>query len=74
TATLSDIAASSQKKAINDASNSRKNTDSVLGAAGALAGAAGSYYKNLPPPKPDPVINANAATPSDVNKSLMGGG
>lgn len=48
TATLSDIAQSSQRKAFNDASNSRANKDSVLGAAGALAGAAGSYYSNLP--------------------------
>lgn len=46
TATLSDIANSSQQKAFNDASISRQNTDSVLGAAGALAGAAGSYYSN----------------------------
>ncbi|PLT26679.1 hypothetical protein [Pseudoalteromonas sp. MelDa3] len=74
TATLSDIASSSQQKAFNDANNSRQQSDSILGAAGAVAGAAGSYYKNLPPPKPDAVINSNAATPSDVNKSLMGGG
>lgn len=73
TATLSDIAASSQRKAFNDAANSRAGKDSVLGAAGALAGAAGSYYSNLSPPKPDAVINPNAATPSDINKSLMGG-
>ncbi len=74
TATLSDIAASSQRKAINDANNSRAGKDSVIGAAGALAGAAGRYYSNLSPPKPDAVINPNAATPSDINKSLMGGG
>lgn len=48
TATLSDIASSSQQKAFNDASNSRQQSDSILGAAGAIAGAAGSYYNNLP--------------------------
>ena len=51
TATLSDIATSSQRKAFNDANNSRQQTDSVLGAAGAIAGAAGSYYNNLPDTK-----------------------
>lgn len=48
TATLSDIASSSQQKAFNDANNSRQQSDSILGAAGAVAGAAGSYYNNLP--------------------------
>lgn len=74
TATLSDIAQSSQRKAFNDASISQQQSDNLLGAAGAVAGAAGSYYKNLPPPKADAVINPNAATPSDINKSLVGGG
>lgn len=71
TATLSDIAVSSQKKAINDASNSRKNTDSVLGAAGALAGAAGSYYSNNKMPEIDVkdtnVITYNATNNTNLN-------
>ena len=74
TATLSDIAQSSQQKAFNDASISQQKSDNWAGLAGATLGAAGSYYKNLPPPKPDAVINPNAATPSDINKSLVGGG
>lgn len=48
TATLSDIAYGSQQKAFNDARNKQAINDSYIGAAGAAAGAAGSYYSNLP--------------------------
>lgn len=66
TATLSDIAYGSQQKAFNDARNKQAINDSYIGAAGAVAGAAGSYYSNLPE------IDANdasiiAGTPSNNN-------
>jgi len=68
TATLSDIAQSSQRKAFNDAANSRAQSDSIIGAAGALAGAAGSYYKN----KPDININdANTITYNATNNTNL---
>ncbi len=68
TATLSDIAQSSQQKAFNDASISQQQSDNVLGAAGALAGAAGSYYKN----KPDIDVNdANTITYNATNNTNL---
>lgn len=68
TATLSDIAQSSQRKAFNDAANSRAQSDSLVGAAGAIAGAAGSYYKN----KPNIDINdANTITYNATNNTNL---
>lgn len=74
TATLSDIAYGSQQKAFNDARNKQAINDSYIGAAGAAAGAAGSYYSNLPAGTVAPKANPNAATTSDINNALTGGG
>lgn len=46
TATLGDIAQGAQRKAFSDSRISQQNTDALMGAAGALAGAAGSHYMN----------------------------
>ncbi len=72
TATLSDIATSSQRKAFNDANNSRQQTDSVLGAAGAVVGAAGSYYNNLPDTKSlADMDNVIAGNPNAYDNGLV---
>lgn len=69
TATLTDIAQSSQRKAFNDASISQQQSDNLLGAAGAIAGAGASYYKN------QPAVNANNANTitynATTNSSLL---
>ena len=68
TATLSDIAQSSQRKAFNDASISQQKSDNWVGLAGATLGAAGSYYKN----KPDIDINdANTITYNAKNNTNL---
>lgn len=68
TATLSDIAQSSQRKAFNDASISQQQSDNWAGLAGATLGAAGSYYKN----KPDIDINdANTITYNATNNTNL---
>ncbi|TVU80212.1 hypothetical protein FQP85_20755 [Pseudoalteromonas neustonica] len=68
TATLSDIAQSSQRKAFNDASISQQQSDNLLGAAGAIAGAAGSYYTS------QPASSSGSASVDDIYTSLNGGG
>lgn len=68
TATLSDIAQSSQRKAFNDASISQQQSDNWVGLAGATLGAAGSYYKN----KPDiDINNANTITYNATNNTNL---
>lgn len=69
TATLTDIAQGSQRKAFNDASISQQQSDNLLGAAGAIAGAGASYYKN------QPAVNSNNANTitynATTNSSLL---